>query len=29
VADNADINDVDFKDVFVEHGECFGKQQNC
>jgi len=29
VADNTDISDVDFKDVSVEHGECFGKQQNC
>jgi hypothetical protein len=29
VADNAYISDVDFKDVSVEHGECFGKQRNC
>ena len=29
VVNNADMSDVDFEDVSVEHEKCFGQQQNC
>jgi len=29
MADNMDIRDVDFEDVFVGYGKCFEKQWNC
>lgn len=28
VIDNVNISDVDFEDVSIGHGECFGQQQN-
>ena len=29
MVNNADMSDVDFEDVSVEHEKCFGQQQNC
>jgi len=29
VANNTNMSDVDFKNISVKHGECFGQKQNC